>query len=104
MPCNVDKKSAVHAPVRVVIAQLAEAGIDEVRRVADNEVPLLGSRNVLQIVREINRDAAFERIACNGAPAGCRPASRGQFMTSATARALVAPLSLARALPPVRSA
>src|SRR6186997_2533480 len=41
MPRNAGEKAAMHAPVRIMITQLAKARIDEVRRVAHHQIPLL---------------------------------------------------------------
>jgi len=56
-------------PALIVKAQFPRRNIDEMRRVADNQVPLFGCWNTVEIVRVIDRNPIFESVLRHGAAA-----------------------------------
>src|SRR5262249_29522935 len=60
----------VNAPVRIVRPKIAEVLVNEVRRVGNNEIPLLGGRYAPQIVGTVDRNAIRQGVVRDGAAAG----------------------------------
>jgi len=56
----------VDSPIRIVRADVALILIDEMRRVAYNQVPYSRSGNALEIIRLINRNAVAEFVDVHG--------------------------------------
>src|SRR5262249_21472742 len=63
------EQSPVQLPVGIVIAQLVGRSVGEMRRIADDEIPLLCCGDIVEIIGAINGDAAAELVGCNSAPA-----------------------------------
>src|SRR4051812_39231956 len=65
---NVAEELAMNLPIGIMIALLTDARLGEMWRIAYDEIPLLGFRKSLQIVRKINRRTSFQPVPCNGPP------------------------------------
>lgn len=71
MGANCRKEVAMDAPIWIMGANVALVLIDKVRRIAYDQIPLLGSWDVFEIVRLVDRDALAEIVDANSVSARC---------------------------------
>ncbi len=63
------EETPVQLPILIMEAQFTRRNVDEMWRVADDQIPLLGCRDIVEVIGMIDRDAIRQSVLRNSAAA-----------------------------------